>query len=40
MNNEIIVTDGDSPLISQPSPVLVGIEPSVVVQENWLELCG
>ena len=36
MNNEIIVTDGDSPLISQPSPVLVGGEPSVVVQENFV----
>ena len=36
MNNEIIITDGDSPLISQPSPVLVGGEPSVVVQENFV----
>ena len=36
MNNEIIVTDGDSPLVSQPSPVLVGGEPSVVVQENFV----
>ena len=34
--DEVIISNGDSPLISQPSPVLVGGEPSVVVQENFV----
>lgn len=34
--DEIIITNGDAPLISQPSPVLIGGEPSIVVQENFV----
>ena len=34
--DEVIISTGDSPLISQPSPVLIGGEPSVVVQENFV----